>query len=428
MPRPSLRAALALCLALIPARGHAQDTTRGVRIGLSYSPGARPGVVVLPVSGPGADSLRAIVSRDLDFGDRVNVIRLDDAALGASTRGDLPNWALLARLGAAAAVQLTPTPGGLHLAVYNVVTRQTALVHDYVAPAVDDTRRWRLAVHSLSDDLEQSLTGVRGIASTRVLFERGRRLWVVDSDGEQLQPVTPVQPLMSGRWSPTGRKITYVLLRPASVVVQNADGGGVRTVATGSGVYVSPTFTPDGGSVSFAHGVDDGTDIYTVPVAGGIPRRISVGRGSDNVRPTYSPDGRKVAFMSGRIGHPEIYTMDADGTNADLLTPLAFGEDAYRANPDWSPDGRSVAFQSRLGGIFQLMTVSLRDRSLRQLTSDGRNEDPSWSPDGRHLVFVSTRGGARQLWVLDVDTGRSRQLTRGASVRLPAWSPRLAPE
>ena len=118
--------------------------------------------------------------------------------------------------------------------------------------------------------------------------------------------------------------------------------------------------------------------------------------------------------------------MDADGTNVDLLTPLEFGENAYRASPDWSPDGRLVAFQSQMAGTFQILTINLRDRSLKQLTSDGRNEDPSWSPDGRHLAFVSNRTGAKQLWIVDIESGRTRQLTRGAAVRLPAWSPRLA--
>ena len=156
--------------------------------------------------------------------------------------------------------------------------------------------------------------------------------------------------------------------------------------------------------------------------------RLSVGRGSDNVSPSFSPDGRRIAFMSGRAGHPEIYTMDADGTNVDSLTPLEFGENAYRASPDWSPDGRLVGVSIADGRDFQVLTINLRDRSLRQLTSDGRNEDPSWAPDGRHLTFVSTRTGVRQLWVLDIETGRSRQLTRGAAVRLPAWSPRLPAE
>ena len=103
---------------------------------------------------------------------------------------------------------------------------------------------------------------------------------------------------------------------------------------------------------------------------------------------------------------------------------LDFAAGAYRASPDWSPDGRRwLSIAHRLGS-FQLMTVSLRDRSLKQLTSDGRNEDPSWAPDARHLVFVSDRSGVRQLWVLDTESGRTRQLLRGGAAQLPAWSPR----
>ena len=426
--RRSLRPALLLSLlagALAPAALVAQDTTRGVRIGLAYDPGSKPGIVVLPVSGAMGDSVRAIVARDLDFGDRITVIALDPAGSSAALRAGIPNWALLSQLGAAAAVQLTATPSGFHLAVYNVGTRQTALVRDYLAPAPAGGRDWRAVLHGLSDDLEESFTGTRGVARTRILFERGRRIWMVDSDGEGAVAVSEAPTAASAAWHPNGRTITYSTYVPSQVVVQDI-GGRPRVVASGAGVYISPVFAPDAGSVVYAHGVDNGVDLYTVASDGGEGRRLSVGRGSDNVSPTFSPDGRRIAFTSGRAGHPEIYTMDADGTNVELLTPLDFGESAYRAAPDWSPDGRLVAFQSRIAGRFQLMVVNLRDRSLRQLTSDGRNEDPSWAPDARHVVFASDRGGSRQLWVLDVESGRTRQLTRGQPVRLPAWSPRLA--
>src|SRR3954465_10514562 len=113
------RALAALLVITSPAA--AQDTTtRGVRIGLTYDPGTKPGVVVLPGRGAGADSVRAILQRDLDYGDRVNVIVLDAPATAEADRASAPNWAVLARLGAAAAVQVTPTATGLHVAVYDV--------------------------------------------------------------------------------------------------------------------------------------------------------------------------------------------------------------------------------------------------------------------------------------------------------------------
>lgn len=423
MRTSSLLRALTALLVATPLLS--QDTTRGVRIGLSYDPGSRPGVVVLGVNGAGADSIRAIVQRDLTNGDRVNVIALDNAPLREADRGSAPNWALFSKLGAAAAVRVTPIPTGFHLTVYNIATQQTALVRDFPAPAMADVRDWRAALHSMDDQLEESLTGTRGISATRVLFERGKRMWAVDSDGESPVALTEAGSPVSGAWHPNGRMIAYSTYIPSQIMVRDLVTGRSRVVAGGSGVYISPIFTPDGSSIVFAHGADEGVDLYTVSLSGGPSRRLSVGRGSDNVGPSFSPDGRRIAFMSGRAGHPEIYTMDADGTNVDLLTPLEFGENAYRASPDWSPDGRLVAFQSQMGGTFQLMTINLRDRGLKQLTSDGRNEDPSWAPDGRHLVFVSNRSGTKQLWVLDIETGRSRQLTHGAAARLPAWSPRL---
>src|SRR5207249_463206 len=57
----------------------AQDTSaidRGVRIGIVYRPGVRPGMVVLPVHAPALDSARVILARDLDYSDRFELITL----------------------------------------------------------------------------------------------------------------------------------------------------------------------------------------------------------------------------------------------------------------------------------------------------------------------------------------------------------------
>ena len=178
IPRRARRSLLVLCFAAAPLV--AQDTTtRGVRIGLTYDPGTKPGVVVLPVSGAGGDSVRAIVARDFDFGDRINVIQLDPGASTSALRGGVPNWGLLAQLGAAAAVQVTPTATGLHVAVFNVGTKQTALIRDYPTPADVGTRARGAGRCMAWPTISRSRSPARAAWRTRAsLFERGRRLWI----------------------------------------------------------------------------------------------------------------------------------------------------------------------------------------------------------------------------------------------------------
>ena len=114
----------------------AQDTLpRGVRIGISYTTD-RPGVVVLPISGPTGDSIRAILQRDIDYGDRAAVVGQD--AIAAATPGDgVPgrvNYELLARLGAAAAIEATVTGAGVHIALHDVGAKKVAEVEDFPLP------------------------------------------------------------------------------------------------------------------------------------------------------------------------------------------------------------------------------------------------------------------------------------------------------
>src|SRR5258708_17426252 len=91
----------------------AQDTVpadRGVRVGITYTPGVRPGLLVL--GGPRSDlldSVRTVLQRDLDFGDRFELISLpggDSLSLGVG----VPDRSGTAKpSGGAQSVPLTPT-------------------------------------------------------------------------------------------------------------------------------------------------------------------------------------------------------------------------------------------------------------------------------------------------------------------------------
>jgi TolB protein len=444
MMRLSVRRSCALALVAALAvllRGtsaSAQDSSLTVRIGLTYAPGTKPGVLVLPVNGANGDSIRAMIQRDLDYSDRANVIAGESLVMDTISdagRGKF-NYPLYARLGAAALVQATMTATGLHVAVHDVRTQKVERVKDFPLSAVGLSPEWRQQVHAIADAIEFWVTGVRGIAATRILYQSGGRIWQVDSDGANPTALTAAGGLaqLYPAWHPKATSFAYVVMTEdgTRVRISEMNGSGAaspRTLPARNGsVNTSPIFSPDGQTILYAHGMENGTDLYAAPVSGTeAPRRVTVSRSMDAVSPSYSPDGRRIVFVTNRPGGLGLYIADADGTNAEALTPFNFGDKSQRTDPSWSPDGRLVAFQAEMGGAAQIYSVSPRDRgSPKQYTSEGRNEDPSWSPDSRHLVFTSNRSGSWQLWVLDTETGRVRQLTRAASgAKAGAWSPRL---
>lgn len=418
------RALLLAALLVAPALS-AQEPSQGVRIGLTYSAGTRPGLYVLPMRGRYADSVRAILARDLDHGDRMTVIAPDS---GSPPSGTL-NYSLYGALGAAAVLQLTERMGGgVIVALHEVGAARVLQRKEYPIPAEPFSPEWRAALHRVADEVEEWVTGVRGISATRLLFVRGGTLWMVDSDGANAGQLSGIGQAITPAWHPRGTSIAYTAIQDdgTHVLVRELATGATRRVSFNAGTNISPAFSPDGRWITFATGLD-GTDLWSAPLEGGEgPVRVTVGRGSESDSPSYAPDGRRIAFTSGRLGRPEIYITDADGANPQWLTTTGFGDQSYRSNPSWSPDGRSVAFQTQIEGRFQIATINLRDRSVKQHTIEGVNEQPSWAPDARHLVFTSSRSGVKQLWVLDTESGRLRQLTTGGATRMGAWSPRLA--
>lgn len=432
-----LIAALAAPLAAQQDTGKAVEQ-QGVRVGITYTPGVRPGMLVLGTPpNEVLDSIRTIITRDLDYSDRFEMITLpgiDTLTLGVSPQGTPnANYRLYQALGADYAVNVRPTSDStVSVAVYDVKGQGVRREITVGIPSMADPA-FRLVIHRASDAIVRAASGEPGIADTRLLFLRNGVIYRVDSDGAQVTSVTPPDAsTFSPDWSSDARHFAYTQFTGPTkdagrIYIQDVRTGTRSLVApTATELNYTPAFSPDGKLLAFSRSSEDGTDIYTYDVAHDCClQRLTVGRFADNLSPTWSPDGGRIAFVSTRSGAPQIYVMSADGTNQELFAPFDYGVTGASYGPEWSPDGLHVAFHRDVSGDPQVFVMDVATRTVRQLTSLGRNEDPTWAPDGLHLAFVSNRTGERQIWVIDLDTGRVRQVTRIGETRLPAWSRRI---
>jgi Tol biopolymer transport system component len=149
--------------------------------------------------------------------------------------------------------------------------------------------------------------------------------------------------------------------------------------------------------------------------------------------PVWSPDGTKIAFISNRDYLFALYVMNADGSNARLVTDKVI--DA--GEPAWSPDGGKLAFSGGVRGSIGLTipsvniyVVNVDGSGLTQLTRDaGMNASPAWSPDGKQIAFSSSRDSLPQskIWLMNADGSNQRILPNpqdnGFVGGQPVWSP-----
>ena len=125
--------------------------------------------------------------------------------------------------------------------------------------------------------------------------------------------------------------------------------------------------------------------IYTVPVSGGTPKRITP------LTPSYlhgwSPDGTRLVYTGGRNGEFDIYTTASDGSGTEQNLTKSKGLDD---GPEYSPDGRFIYFNSARSGTMQLWRMKADGSEPEQITSDEWNNwFPHVSPDGRWIAFIS---------------------------------------
>ncbi|MEW5977736.1 MAG: PDZ domain-containing protein [Acidobacteriota bacterium] len=203
--------------------------------------------------------------------------------------------------------------------------------------------------------------------------------------------------------------------------VAGRDGRNAKRLTSDQGVEFSPAFSPDGKWIAFSAQYDGNTDVYVLPITGGMPNRLTWHPGDDIVQ-GFTPDGSAVLFTSPRAvftsRYTQLFTVPISGG-----FPTAVGL-PNAAGGTYSPDGSRLAYNPvrpafaqwkhyRGGTTSTIWIFRFKDHAIDPIPQpDGRcnDVDPMWINDV--VYFRSDRNGEFNLFAFDPKSQSVRQVTR----------------
>lgn len=227
--------------------------------------------------------------------------------------------------------------------------------------------------------------------------------------------------------SPDGKQIAFCY--KGDIFVVDAAGGRAAQLTTHAAYDGHPVWSPDGRTIAFVSARDKGMDLFTVPVTGGTPTRLTHLSGGSAIPECFTPDGKHILFRTKimpdrKYGQfpfdSQVYSVPVEGGRPKLF--LSF--EAY--NIAFDKSGERIIYHDKKGYEDEWRkhhTSSIcRDIWLHDLKSgtftnltDKQVEDryPVLSSDDRTVYFVSERFGDANVCRFPLDDPKQiTQLTR----------------
>jgi len=189
--------------------------------------------------------------------------------------------------------------------------------------------------------------------------------------------------------------------------------------------------SPDGTTLAISDKVEDGEScIYTLPITGGTPKRIT--RDTPSYWHGWSPDGETLTYTARRDGAFDIFTIPVSGGEETRLTR----DMGHCDGPDYTPDGEWIWYNADKTGSAQLWRMHPDGSDNQQMTDDERvNWFPHPSPDGSRVVFLSYPNGTTghpggldvELRLIAPQGGHPETIVKlhggQGTINVPSWSP-----
>jgi tricorn protease len=235
---------------------------------------------------------------------------------------------------------------------------------------------------------------------------------------------------------PAMNKTTIVFSYAGDLWSVSRQGGVATRLTAGNGVETEPVFSPDGNTIAFSGEYDGNIDVFTMPVSGGVPKRITYHPDPDRVV-GWTPDGSRITFRSNRDSFSrftKLYTVSSEGGLPEVL-PLPMA-----CMGSYSPDGKHMVYAPLDGGQFApgfnnfvswkryrggeasyLQIVNFADLSTQKIPrTDSNDIYPMWIGD--KIYFLSDRNGPMTLFRYDPKSKSVSELIKNTGKDISAAS------
>lgn len=208
------------------------------------------------------------------------------------------------------------------------------------------------------------------------------------------------------------------------------DGGTAVKLTSHVGYECFPKISPDGRTIAFTGQYDGNTEVYTIPVEGGEPKRITysalvsrdqVGErmGPNNIVMGWTPDGSRIIYRSKQYNFSglrgRLCLVDSEGGVPEIIPTTEGGFCSF------SPDGKKLAMNRmfrefrtwkyyRGGQADDIWINTVGTTRLEKITdNDAQDIFPMWVGD--EIYYLSDRDRTMNLFVYDTRSKETRKVT-----------------
>ena len=214
-------------------------------------------------------------------------------------------------------------------------------------------------------------------------------IWIQEVDGTGPRNLTggAAEFCTLPAWAPGGGRLAFSCAEVSpddyDIWVVNSDGSGLAPVTDGPGLDFDPTWSPDGNQIVFSSNREGNDELYSLDLDSGNLTNLTETTDSDEFFPRFSPDGTSIAYVSDPVELGEPFALELMEVATGEVKRLS-GDFGNAPRVDWSPDSRFLVFARRasLPEVGDIVRLNVESGDIKVLVPpDGFvDESPAYGP------------------------------------------------